>query len=71
MWIVKKGQDFRNVRDLTGKEGELVGEFEREILHTLEIMGTKEKGSGEMEMEGGHLSLIFNSFLCMTSSCVI
>ena len=60
MEIVKKDHDFRNiatgnVRGLTGKEDEVVGEFERENLHMLGITGIKEKGSGEMEMEGGHL----------------
>ena len=33
---------------------ELTGEFERENLNILGITKTKKKGSGDMEMEGGH-----------------
>ena len=60
MWIVKKHQDFWNiticnVQGLAAKENELVGEFERENLDILRIIEAKNKGSGEMEMGGGHL----------------
>ena len=40
------------VRGLTGKENELIGEFEKENLDILGIMDTKNKGPGEMEMKG-------------------
>ena len=60
MGMVKKNQDFWNiatqyVRDLTGKENELIEEFERENLDTLRIVETKEKGLGEMKREGDQL----------------
>ena len=46
MGIVKKDQDdwniaTMNVRGLTGKENELIGEFERENLDILGITETK------------------------------
>ena len=58
--IVKKDEDLWNiatwnVRGSAGKGNELIGEFERENLDILGITETKKKGSGEMEMERGHL----------------
>lgn len=53
------GEDCRmgtwNIRGLSGKEDELVQEFQRTKLDILGITETKKKGSGEMEMEGDHL----------------
>lgn len=46
-----------NIKSLTGKEHELIQEFEKEELDILGICETKKKGQGIQEMEGGHLLL--------------
>lgn len=44
-----------NVRSLTGKENELIGEFESVGIDILGITETKKKGKGEVVMKGGHV----------------
>ena len=52
----KKDRDFRNiatwnVRSLVEKENEVVEEFEKENLDTLEIGETRKKSLGELEVD--------------------
>lgn len=44
-----------NVRSLSGKEDDLVEEFEKAKLDVLGISETKRKGKGEMSLRGNHV----------------
>lgn len=47
-----------NIRALSGKENELVREFEQADLDVLAVTETKKKGQHNIELEGGHIMVL-------------